>query len=407
MAFGKPKQNARGTMSARELESAMDDIERATAELPAPLAALHLPSLRANLEYTVRRAGGTRVRIASKSVRVRKVLELALGEDLSGGDDIRGIMAFSLREALWLVECGCRDVLLGYPTTDRQALARLGADPEAKAAITLMVDDVAHAEIAEAAGAHGVRLCIDVDSSLRLGPIHLGTRRSPLRTAVEVEALARALVGRGHQVVGAMFYEAQVAGVQDNVFGIGPVKALSMRRLVPLRQEVSAAIERATGRAPDILNSGGTGSVEASASAPSVTEVTVGSGLFVPGIFDYYKSFTPRPALFFGLDAVRTPAPGMSTLLYGGYIASGAPGADRLPVPVRPNFAFTSREGAGEVQTPIDALLPIGGRAWLRHGKAGELAERFAEIVVVDSVDGTPAVVDTWATYRGEGKCFG
>lgn len=411
MAFGQSKsktgKNARGTMSMRALDAAMDDIERATRDLPAPLAVLHLPSLRANLEYTVRRAGRTRVRIASKSVRVRKVLEQALGADLSGGDDIRGIMAYSLREALWLVECGCRDVLIGYPTTDRQALARLGADAEAKAAITLMVDDVAHAEIAEAAGAHGVRMCIDVDSSLRLGPVHLGTRRSPLHTVDEVEALARTLDARGHEVVGAMFYEAQVAGVQDNVFGIGPVKALSMRRLVPLRQEVAQALERVTGRKPEILNSGGTGSVEASASAPAVTEVTVGSGLFVPGTFDHFKSFTPRPALFFGLDAVRSPAPGMSTLLYGGYIASGAPGADRLPVPVRPRFAFTSREGAGEVQTPIDAPLPIGGRAWLRHGKAGELAERFAEIVVVDSVDGTPAVVDTWATYRGEGKCFG
>lgn len=407
MAFGAFGHGARGSMSMRELDTAVDDIERATCDLPAPLAALHLPSLRANLDYSVRRASGTRVRIASKSVRVRKALELALGPDLSGGDEIRGIMAYSLREALWLVECGCRDVLLGYPTTDRQALAQLGSDPRAKASITLMVDDVAHADIAETAGARGVRMCIDVDCSLRIGPVHLGTRRSPLRTPDEVEALARTLVARGHDVVGAMFYEAQVAGVQDNVFGIGPVKALSMRRLVPLRQEVSAAIERATGTAPEILNSGGTGSVEASATAPAVTEVTVGSGLFVPGIFDFYKSFTPRPALFFGLDAVRTPEKGMSTLLYGGYIASGAPGADRLPVPVRPAFGFTSREGAGEVQTPIDAPLPIGGRAWLRHGKAGELAERFAEIVVVDSVDGTPAVVDTWATYRGEGKCFG
>lgn len=409
MAFGRGKSraNTRGTMSQDELDAALDDVEQATADLPAPLAALHLPSLRANLDYTAQRAGGTRVRVASKSVRVRKVLEQALGADLTGGERFRGIMAYSLREALWLVECGCPDVLIGYPTTDRQALAILGATPEAKAAITLMVDDVAHAEIADAAGAHGVRMCIDVDSSLRIGRIHLGTRRSPLRSASDVEALAEKLAARGHEVVGAMFYEAQVAGMQDNVFGIGPVKALSMRRLIPLRQEVSAAIERVTGRAPEILNSGGTGSVEASASAPAVTEVTVGSGLFVPGIFDFYTSFTPRPALFFGLDAVRTPAPGMATLLYGGYIASGAPGLDRLPVPVRPRFELTGREGAGEVQTPITAELPIGSRAWLRHAKAGELAERFTEVVVVDSVDGTPAVVDTWATYRGEGKCFG
>lgn len=407
MAFGRSGTIKRGTMSQPALDAAVDDIEQATADLPSPIAALHLPSLRENLDYTARRAGGTRVRIASKSVRVRKVIEQALGPDLAGNERFRGIMAYSLREALWLVECGCPDVLMGYPSADRHALAALAESPRAKAAITLMVDDVAHADIAEAAGAHGLRMCIDVDASLRIGRIHLGTRRSPLRTAAEVENLARQLTARGHVVVGAMFYEAQVAGMQDNVFGIGPVKAMSMRRLIPLREEVSATIEQVTGRAPEILNSGGTGSVEASASAPAVTEVTVGSGLYVPGIFDFYKSFTPRPALFFGLDAVRRPAPGMSTLLYGGYVASGAPGLDRLPVPVRPQFSLTSREGAGEVQTPITAPLPVGSRAWLRHAKAGELAERFAEIVVVDSVDGTPAVVDTWETYRGEGKCFG
>ena len=390
-----------------ELRAAIDDVDIATRDLDAPLAALHLPSLRKNIAYSVRRAAGTRIRIASKSVRVRKVLEQALGEDLRGGDQIRGIMAYSLREALWLVEHGCSDVLLGYPSVDRQALASLGANTQARDAITLMVDSVEQVAIAEQVGAHTLRLCIDVDASLRIGPVHLGTRRSPLRTVDQARSLAQELTARGHQVVGAMFYEAQVAGVQDNVFGIGPVKRLSMRRLRPLRAEVAAALEEITGAAPEILNSGGTGSIEQSAAAPAVTEVTVGSGLFVPGIFDHYKSFTPRPSLFFSLPAVRTPKRGMSTLLYGGYVASGVPGKDRLPVPVAPQFEYTSREGAGEVQTPITAELPIGARAWLRHAKAGELAERFNEIVVVDSIDGTPSVVDRWLTYRGEGKCFG
>lgn len=398
---------ARGAASAAALRDAISDVDTATEGMSSPLAALHLPSLRANLADLARRANGTPIRVASKSVRVRGALEFALGEDLRGRGAFSGIMAYSLREALWLVEQGCDDVLLGYPTVDRAALDALAASTGAREAITLMVDGTEQVDIAEARGCTGLRLCIDVDCSLRLGPIHLGTRRSPLRTAADVGELARVLTARGHRVVGAMFYEAQVAGVQDNTFGIGPVKALSMRRLIGLRTEVAAALRAATGRDPEILNSGGTGSLAESAAAPAVTEVTAGSGLFVPGIFDHYRSFAPRPALFFALDAVRRPAKGMTTLLYGGYAASGAPGADRLPVPTSPDFRFTSREGAGEVQTPIDTEIPIGGRAWLRHAKAGELAERVTEIAVVDSVDGTPAVTDTWATYRGEGKCFG
>ncbi|MFN7244203.1 MAG: amino acid deaminase/aldolase, partial [Dietzia cercidiphylli] len=70
---------------------ALDAVEVATAGLDAPLAALHLPTLRANLADLRRRAGGTRIRIASKSVRSRGVLEEVLGPGLRGDDSVRGI----------------------------------------------------------------------------------------------------------------------------------------------------------------------------------------------------------------------------------------------------------------------------------------------------------------------------
>src|SRR5699024_11156545 len=293
-------------------------LETATADLDAPLAALHLPSLRANVADLRRRAAGTRIRIASKSVRSRGVLREGLGPDLRGDDAVRGLMAYSLSEALRLVESGCDDVLMGYPTVDRSALRQLGADPAASAAITLMVDDVRQLEIASDAGAVGARVCVDVDCSLRVGPVHLGVRRSPLRDASDVEPLVRRAAQMGFRVVGAMFYEAQVAGVPDNVRGIGVVKRLSMRRLVAIRGEVAATIARLTGATPEIINSGGSGSVAESAAAPAVTEVTAGSGLYVPGLFDHYRTFTPRPSLFFALPAVRTPARGVTPFLYGG-----------------------------------------------------------------------------------------
>ena len=391
-----------------DLRGVVNALEIATGDLDAPLAALHLPSLRANLADLRRRAAGTRIRIASKSVRSRGVLREVLGDGLRGDDGVRGVMAYSLDEALWLVESGCDDVLLGYPTVDRSALGRLGADPRALDAVTLMVDDPRQLEIAREAGASGARVCVDVDCSLRLGPVHLGVRRSPLRGPDDVRPLVRRAVESGFRVVGAMFYEAQVAGVPDDVRGIGVVKKLSMRRLLGVRREVASTIEEVTGKRPEIINSGGSGSVAESAAAPAVTEVTAGSGLYVPGLFDAYRTFTPRPALLFALPAVRTPARGLTTFLYGGYVASGAPGSDRLPVPAAPaGLRYLGREGAGEVQTPVRGEVPIGERAWWRHAKAGELCERFDTLHVVDETAHGPAVVERWPTYRGEGKCFG
>ena len=383
-------------------------LDAATADIDAPLAALHLPSLRANLRDLRRRAGGTRIRVASKSVRSRGVLREVLGSDLLGDEAVRGVMAYSLSEALWLVDSGCDDVLMGYPTVDRAALGRLGADAAALDAVTLMVDHPRQLEIAREAGAGDARVCIDVDSSLRLGPVHLGVRRSPLRGPEDVAPLVRHATGEGFRVVGSMFYEAQVAGVPDDVPGVGMVKRLSMRRLRGVRSSVAEVIADITGQWPEIVNSGGSGSVAESAAAPAVTEVTAGSGLYVPGMFDAYRSFTPRPALMFALPAVRRPGPGLTTFLYGGYVASGAPGGDRLPVPVAPaGLRYLGREGAGEVQTPVRGEVAIGGRAWWRHAKAGELCERFDTLHVVDETADGPALVDRWPTYRGEGKCFG
>jgi D-serine deaminase-like pyridoxal phosphate-dependent protein len=155
------------------------------------------------------------------------------------------------------------------------------------------------------------------------------------------------------------------------------------------------------------VNGGGTGSLETTAAEPAVTEVTAGSGFFGPALFDDYRAFTPRPAAMFALPVVRRPAPGLVTLLGGGYPASGAAGADRLPkVHLPTGLRLTSNEGAGEVQTPVRGAaadrLAIGDRVWLRHAKAGELCERFEMLYLVAGDE----VVDEVPTYRGEGRCF-
>src|SRR3954447_2134434 len=205
----------------------------ATAELDPPLAALDLAALQANAADLVRRAGGTPargrgaggapVRVASKSVRCRWVLDTALATP-----GFAGVMGYSVREAIWLARGGVADVLLGYPTADRAAVRELAADPSLVDAITLMVDGVGQLElIRAAAGDAAIRVCLDVDASLRIGRFHLGVRRSPIRTPSDAAALARAAERLGFRVVGVMFYEAQIAGLPDTSPAVRLVKKRS------------------------------------------------------------------------------------------------------------------------------------------------------------------------------------
>jgi D-serine deaminase-like pyridoxal phosphate-dependent protein len=407
----------RGTHVAPEgTATLLERLRRATAGLDGPVAVVDLDRFDANAAELLARAGGTPVRVASKSVRVRALVDRAATRGFAG------VMAYSLREALWLVRHGTRDVLVGYPTADRGALADLARDAAARREVTLMVDEPAHLVLVRhalaAAGrvddAPPVRLCLDVDASLRLGAgpfaLHLGTRRSPVRTPHEAAALAARVADEpGTSLRGLMFYEAQVAGLPDTDPVVRLVKRASVADLATRRGAVVAAVRDVVGHEPELVNSGGTGSLETSSADPVVTEVTAGSGLYVPGLFDGYRAFRPRPAAFVGLDVVRVPAAGWATAFGGGYVASGPASRTRLPRVVTPGWALSPREGPGEVQTPLrrrggpGADLDVGDRVWFRHAKAGELMER---VDVVHLVRGDE-VVEVVPTYRGEGLSFG
>ena len=376
-----------------DLAQRLAGLEAGTAHLEAPLAALDLAALRLNAADLVRRAGGRPVRVASKSVRCRRVLDEVLA--MPG---FAGVLAYSLREALWLADGGVADVVVGYPTVDRAALARLGPLRER---VTLVVDDVAQLDLLAA----GTRVCLDVDASLRVGPLHVGVRRSPLRTPGRVGALARAAMARGLVVDGVLFYEAQIAGVPDTSM---PVRWMKRRSAADLRWQRSAVVATVTAAAGPLrfVNGGGTGSLEVTAADPAVTELTAGSGLYAPALFDRYDAFAARPALFFALPVVRRPAADVVTVASGGWIASGPPGWSRVPVPVTPGLRLLRTEGAGEVQTPLRGpgarRLRVGDRVWFRHAKAGELCEHVDALHCVDE-SGTEAA----PTYRGEGFAFG
>ncbi|MET7285781.1 amino acid deaminase/aldolase [Streptomyces sp. NPDC005573] len=399
-------------MTARAADRARYD--RATAHLDAPLAIVDLAAFDANAADLVRRAGGKPVRVASKSVRCRALLERVLAMD-----GFQGVMSYTLAESLWLARSGFGDVLLAYPSADRAGFAELTSDPKPAAAVTVMVDDVAQLDLIDAArdgGREVVRVCLELDTSLKLlgGRVRIGARRSPLHSPARLGALARAVAGRpGFRLVGIMAYEGHIAGVGDAVAG-RPLRSRAVRLMQgaarrELAERRAAAVREVRAAVPDLefVNGGGTGSVQHTAAEDAVTEIAAGSGLYVPRLFDNYTSFRGRPAALFAQPVVRRPGVGAVTVLGGGYPASGAAGRDRLPVPYLPEgLAYDPQEGAGEVQTPLlgaaaDDLL-IGDRVWFRHAKAGELCERFDALHLVEG----DTVTATVPTYRGEGHTF-
>ena len=404
---------SQGFVDRNRLWSRLEHAVAAHGEpLATPLMVVDLDAFDANADDLVSRAGGTPIRLASKSVRVPALMRRALARD-----GFRGVLAYTLAEALWLEDQGiCDHVVVGYPTVDRAALAGLVASPQAAARITLMVDDVAHLDVVDSvrsSQAVQVRVAIDIDAGLRMGRQHVGPKRSPLYDADAVRALALAICDRrGFRLVGAMTYEGQVAGVPDDVptqraksLVVRRLKSLSMSQLAVRRREIAEAL--ASVAELEFWNAGGSGSIEDTVADPTVTEVAAGSGLLVPTLFDHYQSFTPRPAAFFGLPVTRRPSPEIATVHGGGLVASGPSGSDRLPSPWAPaGLHLTGLEGAGEVQTPLTghpaALLAIGDLVWFRHPKAGELFEHTRTVQLLSG----DRFVDEVPTYRGHGLAF-
>ena len=393
----------------------LDRLNHATEHLDPPLAVVDLAALRYNATELVRRAGGKRIRVATKSVRSREVLRAVLALD-----GFRGLLAFTLPEALWLAGSGFDDILVGYPTVDRVALRRLAADARTADTVTLMIDSIEQLDLIEKATADvpdaaPIRVCVDIDASWRPlgGRLRIGARRSPLHSPASVAAVAREAADRhGFRLIGLMAYEAQIAGVGDAPPG-RPARGLAVRvmqrgsaaELAERRAAIVAAVKEIAQL--EFVNGGGTGSVERTAAEEAVTEIGAGSGLFLPRLFDGYRAVTGRPAALFALPVVRRPGPGTVTVLGGGYIASGPPGTDRLPQPYLPSgLHYDSQEAAGEVQTPLLGAaadnLAVGDRVWFRHAKAGELCERFGELHLIQG----DSVTATVPTYRGEGRTF-
>jgi D-serine deaminase-like pyridoxal phosphate-dependent protein len=382
-------------------------------DMPKPCAYVDMDRLNANIAQVLAYAGDANIRIGSKSVRSRAILHHILDNNAR----FQGILAFTAPEAVWLAEHGFDDIVIAYPVWDASHIRAVAQSVKAGKTIVLMVDSLAHIKrINTLALASNVRLplCIDIDMSTDHYGIHFGVWRSPVQKRDDILPLVHTIQKSEHVYLdGVMGYEAQIAGVADNApkqalmnFVKRHLKARSMPQVSARRTALVNAIQDA-GVSLRFVNAGGSGSIRSSVADAVVTEVTVGSAFYCPTLFSHYSDYAYQPSAGFVLEVVRQPKPDVYTCLGGGYIASGATGADKAPQPYLPQGAeLIDLEGAGEVQTPIHYTgkekLTLGSPVFMRHAKAGELCERFDALYCIQ--DGS--ITQTVPTYRGEGKCF-
>lgn len=436
----------------------LHQIQAVLQSAPAPI--VHTDAFVQNAEtlWASARAHHKNLRIATKSLRIPDLIELAAS---IGGQEPM-LMCYSVSEAAFLVEWSTskhgnnrfQDVLIAYPTVDKDDIL-LAYDLNLKGAkVVLMIDSEEHIRLIErivvehrpqSANKPVLPVCVDVDCSLRFfgGAVHLGAHRSPCHS---VDEFAQILSYLQHEqsvlrFCGVMTYEAQVAGVGDSSFhnsrlynlALRGMKYLSMRHVKLLRKQIASVVD-ARGLKMEIFNGGGTGNIDEAASDPYLTEVTAGSGFLQPELFDYYTDNMCSPALAIALQVTRiqstkkkpnsSPQSAKSDALVsevvccqsGGFIASGSVASDKAPSVFLPRgLSPFNDEGFGEVQTPLQVgaqlqesgLDPkLGSFVLIRPAKSGEVTERFNKVFLLNEHTSPTSPPTTAFTYRGYGKAF-
>lgn len=380
---------------------------------PMPYAFVDLDLLDQNIRAVEARAAGKRVRVASKSLRCLAMINWILMADPC----FQGIMCYSAQEAAYLASQGLDDLLIGYPAWQERDIAAVASALAGGKQVTMMVDSLEHVEHIEEVAGHldaRIPLCLEIDMSIDVPGLHFGVWRSAIRTPEQARPIIERIVRGSHVYLdGLMGYEAQIAGVGDKMprqFAKNAlVRRLKQRSASEDAERRAAIVElvKSYGISPRFVNGGGTGSMATTRADNAVTEITVGSAFYAPALFDHYRDFRYQPAAAYAIEIVRHPRRDIYTCLGGGYIASGATGSEKQPVPYLPRGAkLLPLEGAGEVQTPVQYKGPVslamGDPIFVRHSKAGELCERFERLLLVSN----GAIVDEVPTYRGDGQCF-
>lgn len=281
------------------------------ASLPTPVLVADVDAFDANARDLVQHAGQRPVRVTSGALRVPALIRLAL---LHAG--MSGVLASSLREALWLREHDLSDdIVVRTPTIDRDALATLATRPSDARAITLTIDSSEHLALVDACRTDhtiSIRVAIDIDSASRIQGLMADPASVDAGDVERLVDLAREVHHRsGFELAGLITDERHVATPGTVVSG-RRARALLVRRLTTastsqLQARRHQIVTSVTALGPlDFVIATGSTCPNATAMDPTVTELA-DPGVLAPSPADHCESFDPRPVVFAGLPVIRPP----------------------------------------------------------------------------------------------------
>lgn len=389
----------------------MRKAELAFENLSRPFASVDLDAIDKNIEFINAESNGKNIRIATKSIRSIGLLRY-IAERL---ENPYGWMTFELYETANLLREGFDNILIGYPQMERAPMKEISNFIKEGRTVVFMVDCIEQWQWLENIGeSYDVvfEVCLDINLSTDFKLIYFGTKRSSLKTVADVAQLLKGSKSFTQtKVVGIMGYEAQIAGVVDQSVQkwqnplIKQMKKIAQKKVLQVRGDITKYLHD-EGYALRLVNGGGSGSIDFTSYDSTVTELTIGSAFYFPALFSRYTNLPLESAVTFALRVTRKPEKAVVVCHGGGYIASGASGIDKNPVPVwPPHLALLKNEGAGEVQTPLSdqrGNVQIGDTVYFRHAKAGELCERFPELHARRGGNYEGA----FKTYRGKSGCY-
>jgi D-serine deaminase-like pyridoxal phosphate-dependent protein len=319
------------------------------SDLPTPALLLDLDAFESNLKTMADhcRKAGCAFRPHAKT---HKCPEIARRQVASGAV---GVCVATVPEAEAMVAAGVRSVLLTSPVVEPPKLARMAALARKEGTVLLAVGHERQVELlAEAASAAKVAidLLIDVD---------VGDRRTGVLPGEPALLLAQRLAKeRSLRLRGVQAY----AGHASHVVGFEQ-REKSSRAAMAKAVETRELLQKAGLEAP-ILSGGSTGTYNIDSAIPGVTELQVGSYVFMDVDYrriggrggEVYTDF--RPSLTVLTTVVSVAHPDRVTV-DAGTKAFSADVPHRPEAKDRPGLSY-SRAGDefGAVTAPGDAKLP-------------------------------------------------
>jgi len=354
----------------------MRDLPFPRHELPTPALIVDRLALERNIVAMAGFAAARGVALRPHA-KTHKSAEIARRQIAAGAE---GICCAKLSEAEALADEGIANIHLTSPVVTDEALARLAA-LNARIALSVVAD---HPDNAARLAGLPLTVFIDVDP---------GNRRTGVASVEAAVALAGAIGDAGLKLGGVQFY----CGSQQHIASFAERREVIAGKTAYLRAVLAALAE--AGHAVPVVTGGGTGSFAIDAELGVLTELQVGSYIFMDREYGdcEFGGLRFESALSVDATVVSANAEGLVTIDAGlkAFAADAGVPVVLAGVAGESRYAFMGDEHGAIF---ADALPGIAGRVTLMPPHCDPTVNLYDRYWVVEG----DRVVDVWpVTARG------